>query len=289
VKQFADWVTRKGYRAGFIAAALALVPLIGVAGSGLLVLTSLRRGSAAAWMAAATATLVLLAASAAGGAGILAAALAGLVFWAPAVGLAEILKRTGSLSVTFQVAMGVSLLMAGLWSLASGDGLSEALAQQLTPWLEGRGFDSETIQSLLALVPGTMAMTLLIAALSGLLLGMWWHAALSSPGALAKAFRGLRLGRVFAAIGLAVLAGGIVTGQTIFANLMVVVLFSFAIQGLALIHAIGAARNWPTGVLALTYVMLFFGMSIVAPLLAVVGMLDNWLNFRGRLAGSPRV
>jgi len=288
VKQFADWVTRKGYRAGFIAAALALVPLIGVAGSGLLVLTSLRRGSAAAWMAAATATLVLLAASAAGGAGILAAALAGLVFWAPAVGLAEILKRTGSLSVTFQVAMGVSLLMAGLWSLASGDGLSEALAQQLTPWLEGRGFDSETIQSLLALVPGTMAMTLLIAALSGLLLGMWWHAALSSPGALAKAFRGLRLGRVFAAIGLAVLAGGIVTGQTIFANLMVVVLFSFAIQGLALIHAIGAARNWPTGVLALTYVMLFFGMSIVAPLLAVVGMLDNWLNFRGRLAGSPR-
>lgn len=289
MKQFADWVTRKGYRAGFIAAALALVPLIGVAGSGLLVLTSLRRGSAAAWMAAATATLVLLAASAAGGAGILAAALAGLVFWAPAVGLAEILKRTGSLSVTFQVAMGVSLLMAGLWSLASGNGLSEALAQQLTPWLEGRGFDSETIQSLLALVPGTMAMTLLIAALSGLLLGMWWHAALSSPGALAKAFRGLRLGRVFAAIGLAVLAGGIVTGQTIFANLMVVVLFSFAIQGLALIHAIGAARNWPTGVLALTYVMLFFGMSIVAPLLAVVGMLDNWLNFRGRLAGSPRV
>jgi len=289
VKQFADWVTRKGYRAGFIAAALALVPLIGVAGSGLLVLTSLRRGSAAAWMAAATATLVLLAASAAGGAGILAAALAGLVFWAPAVGLAEILKRTGSLSVTFQVAMGVSLLMAGLWSLASGNGLSEALAQQLTPWLEGRGFDSETIQSLLALVPGTMAMTLLIAALSGLLLGMWWHAALTSPGALAKAFRGLRLGRVFAAIGLAVLAGGIVTGQTIFANLMVVVLFSFAIQGLALIHAIGAARNWPTGVLALTYVMLFFGMSIVAPLLAVVGMLDNWLNFRGRLAGSPRV
>ncbi len=288
MKQFADWVTRRGYRAGFIAAALALVPLLGVAGSGLLVMTSLRRGSAAAWLAAATATLVLLVASAAGGAGVLAAALAGLVFWAPAVGLAEILKRTGSLSVTFQVAMAASLLLAGLWSLAAGGGLSAALGQQLTPWLEGRGFDSETIQSLLALVPGTMAMTLLIAALSGLLLGMWWHAALSSPGALGKAFRGLRLGRVFAAIGLAVLAGGIVTGQTIFANLMVVVLFSFALQGLALIHAIGAARNWPAGILALVYVMLLFGMSVVAPLLAVVGILDNWLDFRARLTGSSR-
>jgi hypothetical protein len=289
VKQFADWVTRRGYRAGFIAAALALVPLLGVAGSGLLVLTSLRRSSAAAWVAAVTATLVLLVASVAGGAGMLAATLAGLVFWAPAVGLAEILKRTGSFSVTVQVGMTVSLLMAGLWSLASGGGLSVALGQQLTPWLEARGFDAQTIESLLTLVPGTMAMTLLIAALSGLLLGMWWHAALSSPGALAQAFRSLRLGRVFAVIGMTVLAGGIVTGQTIFANLMVVVLFSFALQGLALIHAIGAARSWPAGALALLYVMLFFGMSVVAPLLAVAGILDNWLDFRGRLAGPPRV
>ncbi len=288
MKQFAEWVTRRAYRAGIIAAALALVPLLGVAGSGLLVLTSLRRGSGAAWLAAAIATLVLLVASAAGGAGVLAAALAGLVFWAPAVGLAEMLKRTGSLSVTMQVAMTASLVLAVLWSLASGSGLSENLGRQLTPWLAARGFDSETIQSLLLLVPGTMAMTLLIAALAGLFLGMWWHSAMSTPGALGQAFRGLRLGRVFGWLGLAVLVGGIATGQTIFANLMVVVLFSFALQGLALVHAFSAARGWPSGVLALVYVMLLFGMSVVAPLLAVVGMVDNWLNFRGRLAGPPR-
>lgn len=289
MKEFADWLTRRGYRAGFIAAALALVPLLGVLGSGLLVLTSLRRGSASAWIAAVTATLVLLVASVAGGAGMLAATLAGLVFWAPAVGLAELLKRTGSLSVTVQVAMVVSLLLAGLWSMASGGGMSAALAQQLTPWLQARGFDTDTIQSLLALVPGTMAMTLLIAALAGLLLGMWWHAALSSPGALGQAFRGLRLGRVFAAIGLVVLVGGMVTKQTIFANLMVVILFSFALQGLALVHAVGAVRKWPTGVYAVVYLMLLFGMSFVAPLMAVVGMLDNWLDFRGRLTGSSRI
>jgi len=289
VKEFADWVTRRAYRAGFIAAALALVPLLGVAGSGLLVLTSLRRGSGPAWIAAATATMVLLVASAAGGAGMLAAAVAGLVFWAPAVGLAEILKRTGSLSVACQVATGLSLLMAGLWTLASDGGLSAALGDQLTPWLQGRGFDPATVQSLLSLVPGTMAMTLLMASLAGLLLGMWWHAALSSPGALGQAFRSLRFGRVFAAIGLAVLAGGIVTGQTVFANLMVVVLFAFALQGLALIHAAGAVKKWPSGVLALVYVMLVFGMSVVAPLLAVAGIVDNWLDFRGRLSGPPRV
>jgi len=288
VKEFADWVTRRGYRAGFVAAALALIPLLGVVGSGLLVLTSLRRGSAAAWTAAVTATVVLLAASVAGGAGMLAAALAGLVFWAPAVGLAEILKRSGSLSVTFQVAMAISLLLAGLWSMASAGGISAALGQQLTPWLEARGFDSDTIQSLLALVPGTMAMTLLIAAAGGLLLGMWWHAALSSPGALSQAFRGLRLGRVFAAIGLLVLVGGMVMKQVIFANLMVVVLFSFAMQGLALVHSVGAVRKWPAGVYALIYLMLLFGMSFLVPLMAVAGMLDNWMDFRGRLAGSSR-
>lgn len=288
MRQFADWVTGRPYRAGFVAAALAPIPLLVVAGSGLLVLTSLRRSSAAAWAAAVVATLVLVAVSATTGTVLLTAALAALVFWAPALGLAEVLKRSASLSVAFQVATGASLLIAAFWSLTAGGGLPAMLGRQLTPWLAERGFDAETVESLLTLMPGTMAMTLYMAAVSGLLVGMWWHAAMSSPGALGQAFRGLRLGKALASIGLAVLAGGIVTGQIWFANLMVVVLFAFVPQGLALAHAIAAARNWPTGVLALIYVMLVFGMSVVAPLLSVVGMLDNWLDFRRRLAGSPR-
>lgn len=283
MKQFADWITQRGYRAGLAAAALALVPLLGIVGSGLLVLTSLRRGSGSAWLAAVIATAVLLVASAAGGAQPAAAALAGLVFWAPAVGLAEILKRSGSLSVALQTATGLAAILAVLWIWTAAGHVPEVLGQQLTPLLEQSGFEPEAVQMMLALVPGVMALTLMLSAVGGLLLGMYWHASLSSPGALGVAFRGLRLGRTFAALGLVVLVGGLATNNLMFANLLVLALTAFALQGLALIHAAAAARHWPRAALPVVYILLVFGMSIMAPVLALFGMLDNWLDFRGRM------
>lgn len=286
MKQFADWITQRGYRAGLAAAALALVPLLGIVGSSLLVLTSLRRGSASAWTAAATATLVLLVASAAGGAQPAAAALAGLVFWAPAVGLAEVLKRSGSLSLTVQTATTISALLAIMWILTAGGQLPDALGQQLTPLLAESGFDAESVRLMLTLVPGVMALTLMLAALGGLLLGMAWHASISSPGALGRAFRELRLGKLLAGLGLVVLIGGLATNNAVFANLLVVALSAFALQGLALIHAAAVARSWPSAALPVVYVLLIFGMSVMAPVLALFGLVDNWVDFRGRLGSA---
>lgn len=286
VKQFADWITQRGYRAGLVAAALALVPLLGIVGSSLLVLTSLRRGSASAWTGAATATVVLLVASAVGGAQPAAAALAGLVFWAPAVGLAEVLKRSGSLSLTVQTATTISALLAIMWILTAGGQLPDALGHQLTPLLEESGFDAESVRLMLTLVPGVMALTLMLAALGGLFLGMAWHASISSPGALGRAFRELRLGKLLAGLGLVVLIGGLATNNAVFANLLVVALSAFALQGLALIHAAAMARSWPSAALPVVYVLLIFGMSVMAPVLALFGLVDNWMDFRGRLGSA---
>ena len=66
----------------------------------------------------------------------------------------------------------------------------------------------------------------------------------------------------------------------------VLVLSAFALQGLALIHAAAAARNWPRAALPVVYVLLVFGMSIMTPVLALFGMLDNWLDFRGRMGSA---
>ncbi len=41
MKQFAEWVVGREYRAGLVAAALALIPLLGIIGSGALVLATL--------------------------------------------------------------------------------------------------------------------------------------------------------------------------------------------------------------------------------------------------------
>ena len=81
MKQFAEWVVGREYRAGLVAAALALIPLLGIIGSGVLVLATLKRGPAAGWGAAAVATAVLLVASWIGGATPLSAMVAALVLW----------------------------------------------------------------------------------------------------------------------------------------------------------------------------------------------------------------
>ena len=109
--------------------------------------------------------------------------------------------------------------------------------------LEDAGFQQEAVTMMLTLVPGVMALTLLLAAVGGLLLGMGWHASLSSPGALGKAFRNLRLGKALAAAGLAILLGGLTTNHPLLANLLLVAMSVFVLQGLALIHAAAAARK----------------------------------------------
>lgn len=286
MKQFADWLTQRSYRVGLVAAALALIPLLGILGSALLVLTALRRGSAVAWSGAAIATLILLLASVAGGSPPIAALLAGLVFWAPAVGLAEILKRSGSLSLAIQAATVGAAALSLLWIVTAGGDVPAVLGQQLMPVLEGAGFERDAVEMMLLLVPGVMALTLMLAATGGLLLGMGWHASLSSPGALGSAFRQLRLGKVLAAVGLAVLLGGLLTNSPFFANLLIIVLFAFGLQGLALVHAVAAVRKWPPAALGVVYVLVIFGLSVVAPVLALLGITDNWLDFRRRMSSA---
>mgnify|MGYP000582632850 CR=1 FL=1 len=44
--------------------------------------------------------------------------------------------------------------------------------------------------------PGIAAASLFLAVMIALMLGMWWHAGLTSPGAFGNAFRNLRLGKV---------------------------------------------------------------------------------------------
>lgn len=285
MKQFADWVAQRPYRAGFIAAALALIPPLGIVGSGFLVLTNLRKGSASAWMAATIATAVLVVAAVAGGANGLAAGLAGLVFWAPAVALAEVLRRTGSLGICIQVAMVTGIVLTGLWLLSAAE-WAQVLGREVAPMLEASGFQPEAIAAVVVVLPGVMALSLLMAAIAGLLLGMWWHASLASPGALGKAFRELRLGKILAGVGVVVLLGSLLTGAPVFANLLVITGAAFVLQGIAIVHGVAASKQWPGGALVAFYVMLVFGMSFVAPLLSVLGLLDNWADLRARAAES---
>ena len=97
MKGFAEWLTSRPYRVALLAAALALLPPLGIVGAGLLVLLSLQRGAAAGWGAAAIAGALLVGVGLAQGADAIGALTAVLLFWGPALLLAEVLRRAGRL------------------------------------------------------------------------------------------------------------------------------------------------------------------------------------------------
>jgi len=285
MKQFAAWVIGRGYRAGLVAGALALIPLLGIIGSGVLVLAALKRGSAAGWNAAAMGLLVLLLAGWLGGSSPAAALFAALVLWAPALSLAGLLRRSGSLSLCVQVAVVGGLLLAvGLMvSIGQGNaGWAGRLIGELRPLMADTGAGDELFRVMLGILPGALAGSLMIAALLALFVGMSLHASLGRPGAFGVAFRGLRLGRVLAGLTLACLLALLATGQLLFGSLLAVMTAGLALQGLAAIHDTAARRRWPQGLIGVVYLLLIFMMGIAGPLLAAVGVTDNWVNFRGR-------
>jgi hypothetical protein len=288
MKQFAEWVTGRDYRAGIFAGALALIPLLGILGSGLLVLTALKRGGWAGWGATAVAALVLLVAGRLGGSPAMAGLIAALVLWAPAVALAGLLRRAGSLSLCVQVAIVGGLLLAGLLgaSLGQGDaGWTARLLEGLRPFIADSGAGDEVMQVMIGILPGAVAGSVMIAALLALFIGMSLHASLVSPGAFGKAFRSLRVGRVLAGLAVVMMVALLFTGQLVFGSLLAVMTAGLSLQGLASIHDMAARRRWPPGIIGVVYVLLIFMMGITGPLLASLGVVDNWIEIRGR--GQP--
>lgn len=289
MKSFADWIVGSVVRAGLVAAALTWLPLFGFIGSAALVLASLKRGAMFGLTAAAVAAAVLLAIGLATGQGPTTAIGAVLLFWAPALALAEMLRRFGRLgpSVSFAAfaSLGVVLLWFGVVNPADG-GLSSAFVEEMAPLLqEGmiEGVSNEDLLIMLAeILPGLLAASLFLIALLGLLTGMWWHASISSPGALGDAFRSLRLGSLLGLIAAATIVGVAVSDNLLFRNLAVVLVAVYVCQGLAVLHSIARVRQWPSVALAAVYVFLIFGMGFMAPALAMAGLADTWANFRGR-------
>lgn len=283
---FANWVVAQPYRAALVAAALAAIPPLWPVSAAAVVLTTLQRGVQPGLSTAAGATLIAGVYWAVLGNVMVAAELALLVFL-PAVGLARTLRKSATLNVCVQLASGVAVLAVVAWFVAVPDpvglwarGLDAAFADQLAGTPEG--------EELLATAPkwmtGAAALLLLLISLGGLMIGMAWHASVSSPGAFGEAFRSLRLGRTAALVALAVAVMAILGGSLVGANMLLVLLAPLTMQGLAVLHGIASIRGWTnTGML---WTAVYAGLILVSyatvPVFAAVGLVDNWLDIRGR-------
>ncbi len=278
---------------GFMALAL-LFPMMSYVSGAAIGLIVLRLGWKEAAFVAGAALIVIAAIAAA----MLQQPAAGLMFavivWLPVYGLALVLRRTASWSITLNVAVGIGLVgvVAAYAVLADPaawwrDTVVVAIQEQV---IDRAGLTPEqaiewrsTLDQMSNVMTGIICAAFVLSAVLSLLLARWWQAQLYNPGGFQVEFHSLKLGQplamavlVLMAMSLLPLEGASALGR----DMVMVVLMMYVLQGLAVIHAVVARRGASNAWLVVTYILLAIALPQVAMLLAIAGLMDTWLNLR---------
>lgn len=212
------------------------------------------------------------------------------ILWLPVWTLGWVLRASRSLALSLQVAAACGVLLVGLAHLWLGPPAAwwaPRLDEVLGPMFAAQGLDAASyLPNLARWMTALSVAALILGALLSLLLARAWQAGLYNPGGFAAEFRDLRLGRNFAVVslllgGLAALPVGAVA--QFLADAVLSLLVVYLLQGLALAHAIvhntQAHRGWLIGL----YAVLLVAAPELMPLLALLGWMDAWIDFRARL------
>ena len=301
--RLANWLVLGGWPAASLLAALAvgllaalllpgavlLLPLALVGNMAGISLLALDVGPRAALRSLGLTVLLLTPLMLAGGAGLLGPAL--LFAWKPALAAGLALRSARSLPLALLVLTALAavvVLVVDQMGLPAGQpetrqALVDALVR-LNPKLPAAELDA-ALDVMLELVGGLLALVLLGAWSAGLSLGRSMQARLHRPGAFAQEFYALRFGRAYSLLVLGSIAAAFalrLSGGGLAAELALVLAVPLLLQGLALMHAETARRGWWQRLPWLVYLLLVLATPQLASLLVLLGLVDNWLDFRNR-------
>ena len=225
--------------------------------------------------------------------------LPGLVFvaivWLPVWLLSVILRQTISLSYVIAVACGLGLLLTLAAHLIIGDPViwwQQVLDQLLATMSQLGGSNDELAaasEQLARLMTAIVVVALVLNILFSLFVGRWWQALLYNPGGFKEEFHQLRLPKALALITIVVMLTSMFAQQgagMLAGNLMIVLVFFYLLQGLAIIHSVVAERELSVGWLVGLYLLMLIALPQIAALLMLLGVSDAWLDVRKRLAIS---
>lgn len=216
----------------------------------------------------------------------------GLVQWLPIMVLAEVLRRTLSLSITLVVGSIMALLAVvvqySLWPDAD-----KLLMQFMLPFFEGMDESQVDMQQLQVTLQGMVHwMTLLIVAVmfstfvATLMASRWFQAKLAGSEGYREEFYAIRLGQAMAAVTLLMIPASLLLQQDWIIAMSTVMVAAFLYQGLAIAHqwsSAGKRTSW----LVLLYVLMVIFPHVVV-IVAMLGIVDNWMDFRSKLKVLPR-
>ncbi len=300
MRQITQWLCARLPRAVLVVALLgvltSVMTLFAILAAAIIVLVCQQRGVAEALVVAAS------------GAGVLAAA--GLVssgsvdsvqlslLWWPALGLGIVLRKYGSLSLSFQVGAVAALAVVAGFFVWFGDPATfwrpwaEALASS---FVQAGILDAALAEawknSVLLLLSGLVVAGGFCFALLGVFLGYHWWLSLQGVGDFGREFRQLRAGMVLAGVAALVATGAFFTASALLLNLSAVFAAVFFIQGLAVAHRVFAARGWQSAWLIPLYVLVLLPLvpllqTALSALLVTGGYLDNWFAIGPRTRGA---
>jgi len=297
-RRFAAWLVGQPWRAYFIGAFLAALSPQGFSPFALLaaataVLVTLHGDAPGAVTRGVTVAVVSFAVSVGSLVSLdqpvgLALGLAGLAFLLP-VALAVLLKKVGSLTFSFQVAvLGLGLTVLVVYAVLDDPSLVwETLLREAVRSLSERGMVLQNSEEMIAGFGRTMwgayAALALLAALSALFLGRWWQSLLEAPGEFGAEYRELRLGSVLGVASVAIIAIAAFANVEVIDCVAWVAVSGLAYQGLAAAHRRKANGQMGQGGLVAIYVFLIVPLSafITVTLLAAWGAFDNWRQLKG--------
>ncbi len=220
--------------------------------------------------------------------------------WLPAWLLASIVLSKTSMSLAIVVAATLScLLVLGFYFFTDPAAYwLEVINEQLLPMLKEMGIkfkegqQTENVWLLMStIMTGSFLASFFAVQTLSLLLARWWQALLYNPGGFGQEFRQLRFGKVAANVALVISIFAIATENEIAINLVFIIIVLMMFQGLAVVHNLVAKCKLSPSLLTGVYIVMLFTLlhgAIGLLLVALVGLLDNWLDLRFRLCAKAQ-
>ena len=193
-------------------------------------------------------------------------------------GLAGLLRALESWEFTLLGAIAVGVCVEVYLRLQPA--VLDLIFLQMQPYFDANGIQGEQLDSLRNVMTSFMGAVYMLLAIVLLMLSRWMQAAVFNPGGFQKEFHELRVGQKVALllVGSMMLANfGILIPQSWMLYLVLPLMFS----GLALVHAVVAAKKLSSLWLAVLYAIIV--LPLITNIIVLLALLDSWYDFRTRL------
>ncbi|MBT6481083.1 MAG: hypothetical protein HOK53_04205 [Gammaproteobacteria bacterium] len=196
-------------------------------------------------------------------------------------GLAGLLRSSESWEFTLLAAIAVGVCVEIYLRLQPA--VLDLIFLQMQPYFEANAIQGEQLDALRDVMTSFMGAVYMFLSIILLMLARWMQAALFNPGGFQKEFHGLRVEQNVALILVSCMMLAnfeILIPQTWMLYLVLPLMFS----GIALIHAVVAAKKLSSLWLAVLYALIV--LPLIANLVVLLALLDSWYDFRTRLTKS---